>query len=114
MMTMFEGWKERLLEAIDKDGRSGRKLSAKLKMGPNAISELRNTDKSPSFEKVLALIDEVGASRSYVILGLHFTAEDEEVLRLLAQLPKSGREGFLAFLRAQRDPEDAEARKLVG
>jgi hypothetical protein len=79
-------------------------------MGPNTISELRKTDKTPSFEKVLALIDEVGASRSYVILGLDFTPEDEEVLRLLAQLPKSGREGFLAFLRSQRDREDAGSR----
>lgn len=47
---MQHDWKSRLIEAIDRDGRSGRELSRKLKIGPNAISELRLTDKAPAFD----------------------------------------------------------------
>lgn len=48
---MQHDWKSRLLDAIDKDGRSGRELSRKLKLGTNAISELRMTDKAPAFPR---------------------------------------------------------------
>jgi len=105
---MRDDWKKRLLDAIDRDGRSGRSISAKLKLGPNAISELRNTDKTPSFDKVLKLIDEIGASRSYVILGYEIGPQEEELLSVLAELGPGALSAALELVRrrAASDPKE--------
>ena len=98
---MRDDWKKRLLDAIDSDGRSGRSISAKLKLGPNTISELRNTEKTPSFDKVLKLIDEIGASRSYIILGYDIGPEEEELLSVLAELGPGALSAALELVRAR-------------
>lgn len=94
-------WKSRLLEAIDRDGRSGRELSRKLKMGTNTISELRTTDKVPSFDKVLKLIEEIGASQSYIILGVEVGPKEEQLLKALADLPPDALDGALALVKGK-------------
>lgn len=114
-------WKSRLLEAIDKSGRSGRDLSRKVKMGPNTISELRLTDKVPSFDKVLRLIDELGASQAYIILGYEIGPKEEALLKALAGLEPEALDGALALIRARvaasqsgsgPAPQEAEAETI--
>lgn len=53
---MQSGWRERLLAAIDEDGRSDRAISLAAGLGPNFISQMRGTKaaapKRPSIEHV--------------------------------------------------------------
>jgi transcriptional regulator with XRE-family HTH domain len=72
---MDETWKVRLLKAVDDDPRSDRAISLATKLGVNTVNELRNTDKSPSIEKVLRLSEELNLSLGYLFLGLD---SDEE------------------------------------
>lgn len=62
--TMHEGWKDRLLQAIDADGRSDRAISLAAGLGPNFISQMRGTTtaapKKPNIEYVRKLADALG------------------------------------------------------
>ncbi|WP_247996643.1 MULTISPECIES: helix-turn-helix domain-containing protein [Brucella] len=66
---MEENWKSRLLKAVDEDPRSDRAISLATGLGVNTVNELRNTDKSPSIEKVMTLCDELGISLAYLFWG---------------------------------------------
>lgn len=66
---MVENWKSRLLKAVDEDPRSDRAISLAVGLGVNTVNELRNTDKSPSIEKVLKLAEELGLNLGYVFWG---------------------------------------------
>lgn len=71
---MEENWKTRLLKAVDEDPRSDRAISMAIGLGVNTVNELRNTDKSPSIEKVMKLSEELGVSLAYLFWG----AEDDK------------------------------------
>ncbi|WP_010660239.1 helix-turn-helix domain-containing protein [Brucella anthropi] len=71
---MEENWKSRLLKAVDEDPRSDRAISLATGLGVNTVNELRNTDKSPSIEKVMKLSEELGVSLAYLFWG----AEDDK------------------------------------
>lgn len=98
---MMTGWKQRLLAAIEADGRSDRAISLAADLGPNFVNELRNTEKEPSVKKVLKLADELNVSLTHLFIGDNTTREDEEFLRLLRQSSDAERAGFLALLRAR-------------
>ena len=66
---MTQNWKSRLLQAVDDDPRSDRAISLAVGLGVNTVNELRNTDKSPSVDKVLKLAEELGLSLGYVFWG---------------------------------------------
>lgn len=66
---MAENWKTRLLKAVDEDPRSDRAISLATNMGVNTVNELRNTDKSPSIDKVLKLSEVLNIDLGYLFLG---------------------------------------------
>ncbi|SCD25488.1 helix-turn-helix domain-containing protein [Brucella inopinata] len=66
---MTENWKTRLLKAVDEDPRSDRAISLATNMGVNTVNELRNTDKSPSIDKVLKLSKVLNIDLGYLFWG---------------------------------------------
>lgn len=66
---MAENWKTRLLKAVDEDPRSDRAISLATNMGVNTVNELRNTDKSPSIDKVLKLSEVLNIDLGYLFWG---------------------------------------------
>lgn len=98
---MMPGWRERLLAAVDADGRSDRAISLAAKLGPNFVNELRNAQKEPGVKKVLQLANELNVSLSLLFLGSETTPEDEEFLALFRSASDAEREGLLALLRAR-------------
>ena len=104
-MPMANGWKHRLLKAVDADSRSDRAISMAAKLGPNFVNELRNTDKEPGADKLMRLIAELGVSASEILLDVEITPEDEEYLRLLKSLPESERALYMALLKARQTPQ---------
>ena len=99
---MMSDWKERLIAAVDADGRSDRAISLAAKLGPNFVNELRNTDKEPSLKRILKLATELRLSTTFLFLGNELTPEDEEFIKLLRESPEPERDAFLAILRARR------------
>ncbi len=96
----YEGWRERILSAVESDPRSGQTISRAAGLGPNFISDLKNADKDPRLGSVVKLCAELKISLSYVLLGAEMTPEDEELFLIIRE--KGATERLLALLR----PED--------
>lgn len=92
-------WRTRLLEAVDKDGRSDRAISLAAKVGPNFVNELRNTPKEPSVQKVALVAGELGLSLSYLFSGIQLSAEDEEAVQVFLSLSPESRQNLLGIAR---------------
>lgn len=104
-------WRQRLLDAAEKTGRSDRSISLAANLGPNALNEIRNTDKEPSVDRALKLIQAIGVSRSYVFLGVEITPEVEELVMLLGQASPAAQKGFAEFLRERQPPAATPERR---
>ncbi len=99
-MVVHEGWRQRLLAAVDNDGRSGREISVAAGLGVNYIAELRNAGKDPRVKKIIKLADELGVSLSYVFLGVEATPEDEALLMEMRQMSEEQRRHLLGLVQA--------------
>lgn len=102
---MKDGWKERLLKAIDEDGRSDRAISLAAGLGPNFIGQMRGTKaaspKKPNIEYVRKLAAELGKELSSII----GQTEDDADRRLRSALLAYG---------VNRDDLDQAMRAIIG
>ena len=99
---MKETWKQRILAAIDADERSDRSISLDARLGENFVNQLRNSDKSPSIDKLEQLIKTLNISYAYVFLGYDLSSEDEALLAALRSIPKDSQEALLKLILASR------------
>lgn len=71
LAVMKDGWRERLLAAIDADGRSDRAISLAAGLGPNFVSQMRGTKaaapKKPNIEYVRKLAAALGKEMSSIV-----------------------------------------------
>lgn len=83
---MKDGWRERLLAAIDGDERSDRAISLAAGLGPNYVSQLRGTQaaapKKPNIEYVRKLAATLGKELSSIV----GPADDDADTRLRSAL----------------------------
>lgn len=96
--TMMPGWRDRLLEAIAKDGRPDRAISLAAGLGPNFVNQLRHDDKDPKIKSLIQLADELGISLAKIFTGLDVTPRDEEFWALYRSMPEAERSALLALL----------------
>lgn len=99
---MKETWKQRILAAIDADERSDRAISLDARLGENFVNQLRNSDKSPSVDKLEQLIKTLNVTYAYVFLGYDLSPEDEALLTALHSIPKDSQEALLKLILANR------------
>jgi len=99
LLGMGNHWKTELRQAIAASGMSMRAISRAIGAGPNAVSEIFSTDKEPGIERVLAIIDAIGASRTAVLAGYPMTREIEEIIGLLNRIGPTAQQSALRFLR---------------
>lgn len=101
---MIEGWRERLLAAIDdaveNRGLKKTKLGPKAGLGRNWENDFRNKGKDPSLPNLAAVCKALNVSLSYVVFGYDITPEEELVLALYRRFPPSRRESLQSFLQA--------------
>jgi transcriptional regulator with XRE-family HTH domain len=100
---MVDDWRERLLAAIDADGRSARAISMAADLGPNYVTQMRE-GKEPGVKQVIKLADTLGVSLSYLFLGESVSPQDEEFFRLLRNSTQESREAVLQLLKTLRRP----------
>lgn len=98
--AMTDDWKQRLIAAADKSGRSDRDISLAAGLGAGAMHELRHSDKEPRTKRVLALARELNVSLAYIFMGREdITPQDEELLALSHQISPEEREAILTLWR---------------
>jgi len=95
---MTSDWRTRLANAIERDPRSGREIARECGFGVNFVSELLAGEKTPSTDKVIKLAEVLGLSLSYVFTGLEMSRQDEDFLRIVAQMNDREKEALLALL----------------
>lgn len=96
---IMEAWRQRLLDAVDRDPRSDRAISLATGLGVNAVNELRNTAKKPSVEKVLKIANEVNASLAFIFLDIEISPDEEAFLKLLGGADPDVRSSVETLLR---------------
>jgi len=100
---VMDNWRDRVLRAVGEDGRSDRAISLAARLGENFVNELRNTDKSPSVDKLLQLAAELKLSATYMFTGVHGDLIDEQLLALFPSLSEKNRERLLDLARELAD-----------
>lgn len=93
------GWRARLAEAAERDGRGLRTLSRAAGMSPAWLRTVLHEGASPTVEPLLRLCDALGVSAVWVLDGYEVGDKEIELLRLL-RLHPAAREAVLAVLRS--------------
>lgn len=100
---MRVGWLNRLIEAIDADGRDYKAISLAARCGQNYVQQMIKEGKEPGTERFVRLLGALGRVPSlYVILGTDLTPEDEELMALVATLSPEQKQAAIQFFRSQQ------------
>ena len=108
-MHMEKNWYSRLLEAIEADPRSLKRLSADIGHGPNYIQQMIKNGKEPGSDKLAKLLDELGQEAAlYVMTGVRIVPADLKFLASFKALPADAQhraaEFFQALLGSEGNP----------
>ena len=93
----LEGFWVRLEEAIASSGMSMRQISLSAGLSGTYISNLLKTRKEPTVGNLAAVCQAMGASLSYVLVGLDISPETEQVIQRLEKNP-AHRQSVLSLL----------------
>lgn len=102
---MIPDWRARLLKAIEGDGRSPRAISLAAKLGPNYLAQMIERGTAPSTQALVSLCDVLNVSVTYIFTGANMTPDQEELLRLSAELPERQKELLIEMARQLKAPE---------
>lgn len=93
-MSLPVSFRDIVLSALERDGRSARAVSLAAGLGPDAIRDLtRRENASTSIENALALCAELKIPPSTLVGGEDFT----KLLEIYRRLPPDAQRGLLAF-----------------
>ena len=99
---MDDSFRERLSGAIERAGKSARRVSLDAGLGPGYVHSIIKERKDPTIDKLIAICDAIPISLMYVVYGVDASPHDIEILRALRDHP-AARDGILAILRATGD-----------
>ncbi len=101
--AMNETWIDRLSLAVERDGRSLRRISSEAGLGTNFLQQLFRDRKEPGVEKLLSVLNVLGTSSLlYVLTGREFSRDDEAFLKLVLNMDPALRSSSMAFLQSLR------------
>lgn len=104
---MDNGWFDRLVDAIVRDGRDMKAISLAAGLGQNYVQQMVKDRKKPKIDTLVRLLNELGrADTLWIITGQEFTDEDRQLLEVAASLEDDGKrkliEAFAALAAAQQ------------
>ena len=102
---MDSAWRQRLIAAIEKDVRTPRAISIAAGLGPNYLSQMVERGTSPSIPALVSLCGVLNLSLTYIFTGADMTPEQEELLRLSAELPDQQKDLLVDLARQLRGAE---------
>lgn len=101
MTGTAEKWRERLVQAIESDGRSFRAISLAAGLGPNYVNQLVQEGRGPTASALIKLLAALNVSPTHIITGAEMTPDHDEFLAILMALSPERRAKLLDFLRAE-------------
>ena len=102
---MTSPWRDRLMKSIEADGRSPRAISLAAKLGPNYLTQMIERGTAPSTPALVSLCDVLGLSLTYVFTGANMTPDQEELLRLSAEMQDHQKDLLVEMARQLRASE---------
>lgn len=105
-LAMDDRWFDRLLEAIRRDGRDMKAISAAARLGENYVQQMVKEGKKPKLNTLVRLLQALGrADTLYIITGTEFTPADRQLLEVASQLDDDGKRALIAAFVALRGPQ---------
>lgn len=103
---MDDKWFDRLLDAVRRDGRDMKAISAAAGLGENYVQQMVKDRKKPKINTLVRLLKALGrADTLYIITGTAFTDVDRQLLEVAAPLDDAGKralvEAFAALAATQ-------------
>lgn len=93
---MDDRWFDRLLEAVNEDGRDFATLSRDAKLGRNFVQQMVTYGKRPKVTSLVALLQALGsASALYIITGRKADAADQRLLEVAAELDDARKQALI-------------------
>ena len=102
---MTSPWRDRLMKSIEADGRSPRAISLAAKLGPNYLTQMIERGTAPSTPALVSLCDVLGISLTYVFTGANMSPDQEELLRLSAEMQDHQKDLLVEMARQLRASE---------
>jgi len=100
---MDDKWFDRLLEAIQRDGRDMKAISLAAKLGENYVQQMVKDRKKPKIDSLVKLLSALGrADTLYIVTGTKFTDEDRRLLAVAAELDDEGKRALISAFVALR------------
>ncbi|QUS59196.1 helix-turn-helix domain-containing protein [Pseudovibrio brasiliensis] len=99
-------WKERLKEAVKKDGRSMAAISRACGRSPQYVTQIFSYDKEPTIGNLTKLCEALNVSPVYIVSGIDLPKELEPLIGKFADLPASDRALFLNLFERLLQNED--------
>lgn len=94
-------WKDRLRNAVEDSGKSRRSISTAAGCSPGYLSEVLSEEgPEPTFRNLLAIVDQLSVSLSYIVYGYELSVDEERLLRMFAQLTPDQKDVFLQMAEA--------------
>jgi hypothetical protein len=93
------------MQSIEADGRSPRAISLAAKLGPNYLTQMIERGTAPSTPALVSLCDVLGISLTYVFTGANMTPDQEELLRLSAEMQDHQKDLLVEMARQLRASE---------
>lgn len=100
---MDNGWFDRLLAAVQRDGRDMKKISLEAGLGQNYVQQMAKNRKKPKIDSLVKLLKALGrADALFIITGTEFTDEDRRLLEVAGALDDEGKRALIAAFAALR------------
>jgi hypothetical protein len=102
-LLMDDGWFERLLEAVQRDGRDFKAISLAAGLGPNFVQQMVKYRKAPKIDSFVKLMTALGRTDViYIITGNEFSDVDQQLYEVAAGLDDESKEALIAAFAALR------------
>jgi hypothetical protein len=104
-LLMDTGWFDRLLEAVERDGRDMKAISLAAGLGPNFVQQMVRYRKAPKIDSFVKLMKALGQSDVlYIITGNQFSDVDQQLYQIAAGLGDEDKKALIAAFAALRPP----------
>lgn len=90
-------WRQRLEEAVQRDGRSLRDISMASGLSHGYLHGILRDDKEPTLDRFLKICAELNVSATHILIGSKVSPATEKIVQLLEGDP-SARDAVLALL----------------
>lgn len=109
-ISMADGWFERLVAALEADGRGMRALSLAAKCGPNYIQQMISNGKRPTVDKLLSILEVLGEGKALeILIGARLSKTDVDFIQLFSALDPSAKDAALSFFRTLLERQQNQA-----